>query len=104
MNSSPTEKVACTIAGVQEAKTEILVRTAQRRYAPMVFGFIPEQCSDSLRNMRSASPESSSKACTTSRWPTCDANINAVLPLAAVARLLPQLDAQITTDSVCRAR
>jgi len=30
----------------------------QRRYAPMVFGFIPECRSGSLRNQRSASPES----------------------------------------------
>ena len=30
----------------------------QRRYAPTVFGFTPECRSDSIRNMRSASPES----------------------------------------------
>ena len=31
---------------------------SQRRYAPMVFGIIPERRSNSLRNKRSASPES----------------------------------------------
>src|SRR6516162_89178 len=33
----------------------------QRRYAPMVFGIIPESRSDSFRNKRSASPESPGK-------------------------------------------
>jgi hypothetical protein len=47
---------------VDEAEHFTGQSTCQRRYAPMVFGIIPECRSASFRNWRSASPESQSGA------------------------------------------
>src|ERR1700683_4714074 len=43
---------------LDEAEHFTAQSSCQRRYAPMVFGIIPECCSASLRKERSASPES----------------------------------------------
>jgi len=43
---------------LDEAERFTAQSTCQRRYAPMVIGIIPECRSASLRNQRSASPES----------------------------------------------
>src|SRR5262249_22637365 len=50
------------IVSLDEAEHFTAQSSCQRRYAPMAFGILPECRSASLRNKRSASPESPPKS------------------------------------------